>query len=188
MNGNDQQITQQPYAQDPKHQAEFQPQVNSPREEVIALRRKSPVMATILSSMPGLGQVYVGYYQQGFICVVVAATIITLLNSSALRFAYPFMGMFLGFFWIFNMIDANRRALHYNRVAAGLGGEEVPDGFSLPGTGGSAVGGAVLVALGMLLFLNAKFDVSLEWLQDWWPLALVGGGIWLIAKARAEKS
>ena len=30
-------------------------------------RRKSPVLALVLSLMPGLGQVYVGYYNQGFI-------------------------------------------------------------------------------------------------------------------------
>ena len=36
-------------------------------------RRKSPTLAALLSLMPGLGQVYVGYYQQGFIDIAVAA-------------------------------------------------------------------------------------------------------------------
>ncbi len=186
MNGNEQQIPRQPLAQEAPSQVGVSS--TNPLRETIGLRRKSPVLATILSSMPGLGQVYVGYYQQGFLCVAVAAACITILNVSSMTAWEPFFGMFLAFFWIFNMIDANRRALHYNRVAAGLGGEEVPDGFSLPGTGGSVAGGVILVTLGMLLFLNLKFDVSMAWLEDWWPLFLVAGGVWLIIKARREQS
>jgi len=38
-------------------------------------RRKSPAIAAILSMMPGLGQVYVGYYQRGFVHAVVVASL-----------------------------------------------------------------------------------------------------------------
>ncbi len=152
-----------------------------------SVARKSPALATFLSSMPGLGQVYVGYYQQGFLCILVIATIIMILNAPAMWAWQPFFGVFLAFFWIFNMIDANRRAVHYNRVAAGLGTEEIPEGFAMPGTGGSVAGGVILVVLGLMMFLNVKFGVSMAWLEDWWPLALVGGGIWLIVKARREQ-
>ncbi len=149
--------------------------------------RKSPALATVLSCLPGLGQVYVGYYQQGFTFILVAAATIAILNSIPGSSLEPFFGVFLAFFWLFNMIDANRRALHYNRVAAGLGGEEVPDSFALPGTGGSVAGGVILVVVGLMLFLNVKFGVSMDWLQDWWPLALIAGGVWLIVKARQER-
>ena len=145
---------------------------------------KSPALATWLSCMPGLGQVYVGYYQQGFINIVVVASSITVLASNMINGLEPFMGVFLAFFWIFNMIDANRRAQHYNNVKAGGGGEEVPDGFKLPGTGGSLFGGVVLVVFGVLFILDLNFGISLAWLQDWWPLALVAFGINLIYKAR----
>ena len=60
--------------------------------------------------MPGLGQVYVGYYQRGFIHVLVAATIITLLANGAADALIPLLGLFLGFFWLYNMVDAYRRA------------------------------------------------------------------------------
>ncbi len=186
MNGNEQQVNQPPLAQETPPQAGGYPYPNPPVAEVIPMRHKSPVLATVLSALPGLGQIYVGYYQQGFLCAVVAASIITFLSVSGMRVWYPFFGVFLAFFWLFNMIDANRRAMHYNRVAAGLTGEEVPEGFAQPGTGGSLAGGVVLVILGMLLFLNFKFGVSMAWLEDWWPLALVGGGIWLIVQARRQ--
>ncbi len=149
-------------------------------------QRKSPILATILSSMPGLGQVYVGYYQQGFINILVVAGTIAALSSGGIRGMEPFLGVFLSFFWIFNMIDANRRAHHYNRAMAGLGGEEVPDGFKLPSAGGSLFGGVALVVIGILFILDLNFDVSMNWIEDWWPLLLVVFGARLIYKARQK--
>ena len=146
--------------------------------------RKSPAMATWLSLMPGLGQIYVGYYQQGFINMFVVAGTISMLASSFIKGAEPFFGVFLSFFWIFQMIDANRRANHYNRVMEGLGGEEVPDGFSIPTSRGSMLGGAVLILIGVLFILDLNFDISMQWIENWWPLILVLVGVNLVYKAR----
>ncbi len=146
--------------------------------------RKSPAMATWLSLMPGLGQIYVGYYQQGFTNILVVAGIIAILASSFMRGAEPFFGTFIAFYWIFQMIDANRRAHHYNRVMAGMGGEDVPDGFSMPTTKGSMLGGSVLVLLGVLFILDLNFDVSMQWVENWWPLILILVGVNLVYKAR----
>lgn len=148
------------------------------------VKQKSPLVATLLSCMPGLGQIYVGYYQQGFINMFVVAGTITTLASSFMRGAEPFLGIFLSFFWIFQMIDANRRAHHYNRVMAGLGGEDVPNGFSMPTTKGSMLGGAVLIIIGILFIMDLNFDVSMQWVENWWPLILVLVGVNLIFKAR----
>jgi hypothetical protein len=144
-------------------------------------------MATMLSLMPGLGQIYVGYYQQGFINIAVVAGIITLLASSAIRGAEPFFGVFLAFYWIYQMIDANRRAHHYNQVMAGLGGEKVPEGFEMPTTRGSLLGGGVLIVLGILFILDLNFDVSMEWVENWWPLILVLAGVNLVYKAMKKQ-
>jgi len=146
--------------------------------------RKSPVLATMLSLMPGLGQVYVGYYQQGFINIMVVAGTITTLASGLIHGAEPFFGVFLAFFWIYQMIDANRRAHHYNRYMAGLGGEKVPEGFEMPTTKGSLLGGAILIVLGVLFILDLNFNVSMEWVEDWWPVVLILAGINLVLKAR----
>ena len=148
--------------------------------------RKSPVLASILSCMPGVGQVYVGYYQQGFTNILIVAGCIAALASGAIRGMEPFVGVFLAFFWIFNMIDANRRAMHYNQVKAGLGGEEVPDGFKMPTSGGSMFGGVVLVILGVLFIMDLNFDISLSWIKDWWPILLVAFGGNLIYQARRK--
>jgi hypothetical protein len=145
--------------------------------------RKSPALATILSMMPGLGQIYVGYYQQGFINALVMASVITLLASGSAPGMEPFAGIFLGFFWIYNMIDANRRAAHFNRVQDGFEGEIPPEDFKDPGANGSIIGGGILVLMGTLFFLDLRFGISLEWIEDWWPLALVAVGAYLIMKA-----
>lgn len=145
---------------------------------------KSPALATWLSLGPGLGQIYVGYYNQGFINIAVVAGIITVLASSHIGFIKPFLGVFLAFYWIYNMIDANRRAHHYNKSMSGLGGETVPEDFKLPRTGGSLTWGIVLMALGVLFILDLNFDVSLDWIEDWWPLVLVIFGARLIFNAR----
>ncbi len=146
--------------------------------------RKSPAMATWLSLMPGLGQIYVGYYQQGFTNILVVAGIIAILASSFMQGAEPFFGVFIAFYWIFQMIDANRRAHHYNRVMEGLDGEDVPDGFSMPTSKGSMLGGSVLVLLGVLFILDLNFDISMQWVENWWPLILILVGVNLVYKAR----
>ncbi len=147
--------------------------------------RKSPALATVLSLMPGLGQVYVGYYQHGFIHLTVAAVTITILSMGA-RGAAPLFGIFLAFFWMYNMIDANRRAHYYNRVLDGLGGEHVPEDMQLPSARGSLPAGIVLVIVGVLFLLDLNTDISMDWVENWWPVFLVGGGVWLIVKSRRQ--
>jgi hypothetical protein len=144
-------------------------------------RRKSPVTAAILSGLPGLGQVYVGYYRQGFLNALIVGSIITLLNTSATRHLEPLLGIFLAFFWLYNIVDAARRASLYNHALAGMGPAELPDDLPLPGGAGSLVGGLALVVVGCVLLSNTVFGLSLEWLERWWPVALVGLGAYLAA-------
>lgn len=151
-------------------------------------RRKSPVLATVMSVMPGLGQVYVGYYQQGFINVVVIATTITLIASGELRGAEPFLGLFLAFYWLYNIVDAGRRAAFYNQALAGIPPGKMPDEIKLPGTRGSFAAGVALIAAGLIFFSNTMFDVSLRWLEDWWPMGLVIAGAWLVYVSRKSQS
>ena len=48
-------------------------------------RRKSPWLAAILSAMPGLGQIYVGYYQQGFINALVVGGLIAIIAGEVIE-------------------------------------------------------------------------------------------------------
>jgi hypothetical protein len=153
-------------------------------------RRKSPLLASVMSLMPGLGQIYVGYYQHGFTNVLVVGTVIALLNSShqvGLWPLEPLLGLFLAFFWLYNIVDAGRRAAHYNHALAGLEPGALPEEIALPKGPGSLAGGVVLIAFGLVVFTNTMFGWSLEWVQRWWPLALVAAGAWLVYQARTAK-
>jgi len=150
-------------------------------------RRKSPALATLMSIMPGLGQVYVGYYQQGFINVLVVASTITLLASETLRGAEPLLGLFLAFYWLYNIVDAGRRASFYNQALAGLEPGALPEQIKLPGTKGSLAAGVALIAAGLVFLSHTMFGASLRWLEDWWPMALVIVGAWLVWKSRVSR-
>lgn len=149
-------------------------------------RHKSPALATFLSLMPGLGQIYVGYYLQGFINVLVIGSLITMIQHGMGVFE-PMCGFFLAFFWLYNLVDAYRRALGYNLALEGLGPMEFPEPAHLPAGQGSLLGGSLLILLGVLLLSNTLLDFSLRWVEEWWPAALVGLGGWLIYKSISDK-
>jgi TM2 domain-containing membrane protein YozV len=145
-------------------------------------RRKAPLFASFLSIMPGLGQVYVGYYQQGFIHAIVVSTLVALL-ASRLGPLTPLAAIFLAFFWLYNIVDAGRRALLYNEALAGRNGIALPDEFKTPALRGSIPGGLAVLTVGGVLLSHTLFRVSLDWLNEWWPAALILFGIYLVARS-----
>jgi len=145
-------------------------------------RRKSPLLASFLSAMPGLGQIYVGYYQRGFIHAIVVSTLIALLNVELGPLA-PLAALFLAFFWLYNIVDAGRRALLYNEALAGRTGIELPADFKTPALRGSIPGGLAIVAVGGVLLSHTRFGLPLDWLQDWWPAALILFGLYLVGRS-----
>jgi len=149
-------------------------------------RYKSPALATIMSAMPGLGQIYVGYYQQGFINIIVIATMISLL-ARGIGNLTPFVALFLAFYWLYNMVDAARKATFYNQMVAGLGTQEWPEGERMPGTRGSLIGGVLMIAVGGIALANTRFGMPLDWIERWWPMALVLMGAYLLFQSIASK-
>lgn len=147
-------------------------------------RLKSPGLAALFSLMPGLGQVYMGYYPRGFVNVVVVAGIISVLASTNGEEPFvPLLAMFMAFFWMYNMIDAARLATLYNRALAGGREPDLPEGFQLPGMGGSILGGSILLAAGFVVLLHTRWGVRLDWLREWWPLVPMLFGVYLVGKA-----
>ena len=142
---------------------------------------KSSALATWLSLFPGLGQAYVGYYQLGFSYAMIMALTILTLSHNVLA---PLFGPLLAFFWIFNLIDANRRANNFNRILEGLESTDTPPDFDLPSMKGNMPVGVILVIAGILILLDLNFDVSLDWIENWWPVGLIGLGGWLVFKGR----
>ncbi|MDP1830420.1 MAG: hypothetical protein Q8K67_00030 [Geothrix sp.] len=144
-------------------------------------RLRSTALATLLSLMPGLGQVYLGYTQQGFINVLVVGSLFAILarNIGALE---PLLALFLAFFWLYNIVDANRRAVLLNQRILGLAPGALPEDVR-PALRGSVLGGLALIVGGVLALANIRFGLSLAWVERWWPAALIGFGVYLVWKA-----
>jgi len=150
-------------------------------------RRKAPVLALVLSMMPGVGQIYVGFYQQGFTNALVFGSVIALLSSGMLHHAEPLAGIFLAFFWLYNVVDAWRRAVFYNNALAGIGPASLPAEFEITAGRGSLAGGIALVVVGGVVLSNTLFGWSLDWVAKWWPVAFIAAGVWLIYPTFAGK-
>ncbi len=150
-------------------------------------RRKSPALASFLSLVPGLGQVYVGYYQRGFFNIItVAGTIAALAGFDLPDFMYPLLGIFLAFFVLYNIIDAGRRASLVNQALDGQAAGTLPEDISLP-QNGSVAGGVTLMVAGFVLLMNTAFDWDFRWLESWWPLAPIGFGVWLFLQGIKDR-
>jgi hypothetical protein len=151
-------------------------------------RKKSVMLAILLSAMPGLGQVYVGYYDLGFRNILVICGLIALLATGAVHRLEPVVAIFMAFYWLHNLVDAGRRASFYNQALGGLRPMDLPEDMKAPPRLGSLAGGILLIAAGLTLFANTMFDVPLDWIAQWWPLALVGAGAWLVVADRRAKA
>ena len=150
-------------------------------------RYRRPWLAILLSFlMPGLGQVYVGYYRDAFVNIAVIGSVIALLSSGMVPGLEPLLGMFLAFFWLYQTVDAGRRATLYDLYLVNRAGEggDLPELGSLPHGGDARLAGVVMVVVGVLAFLHTRFGLSLAWLETWWPLFLVVAGAWLWWRGR----
>jgi hypothetical protein len=152
-------------------------------------RFKSPILATFLSVVPGLGQVYTGYYRQGFINIIVVGSLIAILSGPEenIRGLMPLLVFFLVFFWLFNLVDSYRRASFYNQALSGIPVTELPQDFKLPEQHGSLLIGSLLILAGLVIASHTVFGYSLEWLQRWWPIALILVGAYLVIQAIRDR-
>jgi len=57
-----------------------------------------------------------------------------------------------------------------------------------PALGSSIPGGLAIVAVGGVLLSHTVFGVSLDWVNDWWPVALILFGIYLVARSVMARS
>lgn len=150
-------------------------------------RSKSPILACFLSIMPGLGQIYVGYYQRGFAHIVIFGTVITLLANGVADPLLPLLGIFLPFFVLYNIVDAGRRAASYNHAIAGGEEPQIPSRLPQGSSTGTLFGGLALLFIGVVLFMHTKMGMPLDWVEDWWPVAPIGLGAYLVMRSIQER-
>jgi len=129
--------------------------------------RKSPGLAAFFSLLPGLGHVYVGLPQRGVAFLAAFLGCLWLVDHVDLS------GMAVAFVFFYAMIDAYQMA---STFAAEPGAAASP---RVKKTGNFAAG-LVLVLLGVLILYDNLYSLDLSFLADWWPVALILFGLWLL--------
>jgi LiaI-LiaF-like transmembrane region/B-box zinc finger len=146
----------------------------------------NPAVAGILAGFfpIGVGAVYTGQYTKGLTHLGIAVLLLIIVSSDAPWYVKMIMGISMGFFYVYQIIDAVRSAKAIQM------GQPAPDPFGLGQTFGGGtgekfeatkvpVGAAVLIGLGVLFLANTVFDFSMH---KFWPLILIFVGVWLFAK------
>ena len=146
----------------------------------------NPALAGILAGFfpIGVGAVYTGQYAKGLSHLVIMVLLILGVSSELPWYVITVLGILIGFFYIYQIIDAVRSA------KAIQVGEPAPDPFGLAATFGAGekfegtkvpAGAAVLIGLGVIFLLHTAglFEFGLD---RFWPLILIFLGVWLFAK------
>jgi purine-cytosine permease-like protein len=70
---------------------------------------------------------------------------------------------------------------------SGIATAELPQEFRLPEPHGSLLIGSLLILAGVVIASHTIFGYSLEWLQRWWPAALILVGVYLVVQAIRDR-
>jgi hypothetical protein len=146
----------------------------------------NPAVAGILAGFfpIGVGAVYTGQYAKGLAHLVIMVLLIIGEGSDVPWYVHALLGIGIGFFYVYQIIDSARSAKAIQM------GEPAPDPFGLAQTFGAGekfetakvpVGAAILIGLGVLFLLHTAgiFEFGLD---RFWPLILIGLGVYLFAK------
>ncbi len=152
----------------------------------------NPTVAGILAGFfPfGVGAVYCSQYAKGLAHLAIMVLLIVIESSDVPWYMHTMLGIGIGFFYFYQIIDAVRTARAIQL------GEPAPDPFGLASMFGASgattpagertseptkvpIAAVVLIGLGVLFLINTAFDFSLH---RYWPLILIVLGVYLFAK------
>jgi hypothetical protein len=140
--------------------------------------RRSPGLATVLSIIPGVGPLYLGLYERAAAIVLVFALGVWLADATEIG---PFIVMFV---WFFGLFDAYRQAQAIN---LGVEVEPLLRKRRVKPMRASLGFGVFLVIVGALILWNQFYPMDFSFLEVWWPLILVLGGVYLIGRYLLEQ-
>jgi len=150
----------------------------------------NPALAGLLGAIPfGVGAIYCGQYVKGLVYLGIFVFLVVSLSSNLPDYMYPILGICMGFFCIYQIIDAVRTAKALQE------GKPAPDPFGLVATfspveksvatpsGFKSIptGALVLIGLGILFLLH---NLGLWFLRPGVvaSLVLIAIGVWLFAR------
>jgi hypothetical protein len=136
---------------------------------------KKPVVAGLLSALPGVGHLYLGLYQRAAAFFAIWVLIIAVVDRG--HNASP-LGIFIPFWWFFVLIDAVRQAHALN--ATGAPESNLVTGEKPLKVQGSLAFGVFLILFGAFFLLDRFVTINLAFLFDWWPAFVILFGAWQV--------
>jgi hypothetical protein len=148
----------------------------------------SPGLAGVLAFFfPfGVGQVYTGQYAKGLAHLMIFVAFIFGLSSDASDPLKAVLGIGLGFFVVYQMIDAIRsaKAIQVGQAPPdpfGLArtfttGDRAPDVRKIP------IGAVILIGLGVLFLFDTLDLLPFHRIGRMWPVFLIVLGVWMLMK------
>jgi hypothetical protein len=160
---------------------------------VVVSSGPSPGLAGVLAFFfPfGVGQVYTGQYAKGLAHLIIFVALIfgvTNAGNSGNDAAAAVLGISIGFFCIYQIIDAVRSAKAIQlgqappdpfglaRTFSTSTGDKTPDVRQVP------LGAVILIGLGILFLLDTMDLFPLHWMGRAWPVLLIALGVWMFMK------
>ncbi len=142
-------------------------------------QEKTPLVAAILSFVPGLGNIYNGLYARGISFAIAFVVLVRIASTVKRDQEIAMIVPTMIFFCLFNIFDAYRQA---NLINMGYWSEEshlAPRKHAELG-GGFLVPGILLTVLGAFSVLDRYLDVYVWDILDHWPIPALLLGIYLI--------
>jgi hypothetical protein len=137
-----------------------------------------PVLALILGFLPGVGAIYNGQYAKGLIHAVVFGLLISIANGAHHDGFEALIGILIAAWVIYQAFEAYHTA---RKRRYGVAVEEFSSLFEIRHTHGRfPVGAIVLIVLGFILLLDTTDIISMEQFVRYWPLLLIGFGLYLL--------
>jgi hypothetical protein len=141
----------------------------------------SPTVAFILGLFPGLGAIYNGQYNKGLIHIAIFASIIVALSTDIGEGLGAMLGIFLAGFVFYCAFEAMRTAQAKN---LGTTPADPLESWSRE----RPIGPIILIGLGAVLLLNNFHFFDFIRIGQFWPLILIGAGLYMFRNRLTGRS
>ena len=141
----------------------------------------SPTVAFILGLFPGLGAIYNGQYNKGLIHIAIFASIIVALSTDIGDGLDAMLGIFLAGFVFYCAFEAMRTTQARN---LGATSSDPLESWSKE----RPVGPVILIGLGAVLLLNNFHIFDFVRIGRFWPLILIGAGVYMFRNRLTGRS
>jgi hypothetical protein len=133
----------------------------------------SPGLALFLGAIPGVGAIYNGQYAKGLVHAIIWGLLMSIANSRAANGLEAVIA-----WWAYMAFES------YHTARKRQAGEPVDEYSSIIDLGGRShipVAGVILIGLGALLLLHTLDLLDIERVTRFWPVLLIGLGVYLLA-------